>query len=191
MGLISMISDISLDQIRGDFVPHRPYKISILPKLSPPQLLLNLRVSLKYLTRRNTLQHPHHLGYRILRRKAQKNVDVVRGYPHLLNLKPMVLRYIQKNLFYLRPYIFLLNPFPIFRCPDQMIFGVVYRMRCPPDSHERSYTIFSLPSADAPFIPVHRTGFSGANCNKPSPYPGPGGKRISAIWAILFTPRTS
>jgi hypothetical protein len=78
----------------------------------------------------------------------------------------MVLRYIQKNLFYLRPYIFLLNPFPILRCPDQMIFGVVYRMRCPPDSHEGSYTIFSLPSADAPFIPVHRTGFSGANCNK-------------------------
>ena len=166
MCLLSMISDISLDQIGGNFVPHRPNKISILPKLSPPQLLLNLRVFLKYLTRRNTLQHPHHLGYRIPRRKAQENMDVVRCYPHFLNFEPMMLRHIQKDFFYLRTNIFLLNPFPIFRRPYQMIFRVVNRMRCPPDSHEGSYTIFSLPSADAPFIPVHRTGFSGANINK-------------------------
>ena len=170
MCLILMISNISLDQIRGDFVPHRPNKISILPKLSSPQLLLNLRIFLKYLTRRNTLQHPYHLGYRIPRRETQKNMDVVRGYPHFLNLKPMMFRHIPKYLFYLRPYIFLLNPFPIFRCPYQMIFGVVNRMRCSPNSHEGSYTIFSLPSADAPFIPVHRTGFSGANCNKSECY---------------------
>ena len=166
MCLISMISDISLDQIRGDFVSHRPNKISILPKFSPPQLLLNLRIFLKYLTRRNTLQHPHHLGYRIPRRKTQENMNMVRCYPHFLNLKSMMFRHIQKHLFYLRPYILLLNPFPIFRCPYQMIFGVVNRMRCSPDSHEGSYTIFFLPPADAPFIPVHRTGFSGANCNK-------------------------
>ena len=166
MSLISMILNISLDQICGDSVPHRPDKISILPKLSSPQLLLNLWVFLKYLTRRNTLQHPHHLGDRILRRKTQKNMDVVRRYPHLLNLKPMMLRHIQKDLFYLCPNIFPLNPFSIFRCPYQMIFGVVNRMRCPPDSHEGSYTTFFLPSADAPFIPVHRMGFSGANFNK-------------------------
>jgi hypothetical protein len=49
-----------------------------------------------------------------------------------------------------------------------MIFGIVNRMRCPPDSHEGSYITFCLPSADAPFIPVHRTGFSGANFNKGS-----------------------
>jgi hypothetical protein len=46
-----------------------------------------------------------------------------------------------------------------------MISRIVNGMRCPPDSHEMSYTIFFLPSADAPFIPVHRTGFSGANFN--------------------------
>ena len=163
MGLIPMISDISLDQFRGHFVSHRPDKIAILPKLSSPQLLLNLRIFLKYLTRRNTLQHPHYLRDRIPRRKTQKNVHVVRCYPHLFNLKPMVLRHIPKYLLYLRPNIFLLNPFPIFRRPHQMIFGIVNRMRCPPDSHETSYITFFLPAADAPFIPVHRTGFSGAN----------------------------
>jgi len=62
MSLLSMVSNISLSQIRGAFVPHRPNKIPILPKLSPPELLLNLRIFLKYLTRRNTLQHPHHPG---------------------------------------------------------------------------------------------------------------------------------
>ena len=91
---------------------------------------------------------------------------MVRRDPHLFNLKPMVLPHIQKNLFYLRSNIFLLYPFPIFRCPYQMIFGVVNRMRCPPDCHETSYITFFLPSADAPFIPVHRTEFSGANLNK-------------------------
>jgi hypothetical protein len=159
MCLTSMISDISLDQIRGDFLPHRPNKISILPKLSPPQWLLNPRIFLKYLTRRNTLQYPYHLGYRIPRRKTQKNMDVVQCHPHFLNLNPMMLRPIPKYLFYLRPYIFLLNPFPIFRCPYQMIFGVVNRMRCSPNSHEGSYTIFSLPLADAPFIPSTGRGF--------------------------------
>jgi hypothetical protein len=47
-----------------------------------------------------------------------------------------------------------------------MILGIVNRMRCPPDYHETSYITFFLPSADAPFIPVHRTGFSGANLIK-------------------------
>ena len=163
MGFISMISNISFDQFRGHFVSNCPDKISILPKLSPPQLLLYFRVFLKYLTRRNTLQHPHHLRNRILRRKTQKNMDMVRCHPHFFNLKPVVLRHIPKDLFYLRSNIFLLNPFPIFRCPYQLIFGVVNRMRCPPYSHETSYITFFLPAADAPFIPVHRTGFSDAN----------------------------
>ena len=166
MDHISMISDISFDQFRGHFVSHRPDKISILPKLSPPQLLLYFRVFPKYLTRRYTLQHPYHLGDGIPRRKTQKYMHMVRRDPHLFNFKPMVPRHIQKNLFYLRSNIFLLYPFPIFRCPYQMIFGVVNRMRCPPDCHETSYITFFLPSADAPFIPVHRTGFSGANLNK-------------------------
>jgi hypothetical protein len=43
-----------------------------------------------------------------------------------------------------------------------MIFCVVNRMSSPSDCHGVSYTTFHLPLADAPFIPVHRTGFSGA-----------------------------
>jgi hypothetical protein len=43
-----------------------------------------------------------------------------------------------------------------------MIFRVVNRMSGPSNHHAFSYITFHLPLADAPFIPVHRTGFSGA-----------------------------
>jgi hypothetical protein len=43
-----------------------------------------------------------------------------------------------------------------------MIFRIVYGMSSSSDTHEVSYTTFPLPSADASFIPVHRTGFSDA-----------------------------
>jgi hypothetical protein len=43
-----------------------------------------------------------------------------------------------------------------------VIFCVVNSVSSPPDTHVVSYTTFFLSSTDAPFIPVHRTGFSGA-----------------------------
>jgi len=84
------------------------------------------------------------------------------GHPYLLNLKTIMLRHLQKYLLRFVPYIFSLNPFPTFRRPYQVVFCVVNGVRSPSDSHEVSYTTFFLSSTDAPFIPVHRTGFSGA-----------------------------
>ena len=110
---------------------------------------------------RNALQYSYYVRYRISGWKTQKYMDVIRSYSHLLNLKPMTLSYLPKHLFNSITYIFSLNPFSIFGRPDQMVtwhrrphvpsFGL------PCDS----YIIFHLPLADTPFIPAHRTGFSG------------------------------
>lgn len=163
MNLITMIPNIPSDQICRNLIPYCPNKIPIFPKLPTPQFLLNLRILLKYLTRRYTLQHPHHLRNRIPRRKTQKYMHMIRRYPHLLDFKSMMPSYFLKNLLNLLPYIFSLNPFSILRRPYQMILCIVNSMCTPPNPHEDLYTMFSLPSADAPFIPAHRTGFSGAN----------------------------
>jgi predicted Fe-Mo cluster-binding NifX family protein len=135
MNLITMILNITLDQIRCDLISNRPSKIPVLPKFPSPQLLLYPRKLLKYLSRRDALQYPYYVCNRISRWKTQKYMNVIRSYPHLLNLKPMMLSYLPKHLFNSIPYIFSLNPFPIFRRPHQMVLCIVNRMCRPPDCH--------------------------------------------------------
>ncbi len=162
MDLIAMIPDISLDQIRRYFVSHCPGKIPILPKFSSPQFLPHLGKFLKYLAGRYALQHTYYLRNRISWRKTHEYVNMVRCDSHLLNLKTIILRYFRENLSCFISYILSFNPFPIFWGPDQMIFCVVNSVSSSFDSHGISYITFHLFATDAPFIPVHRTGFSGA-----------------------------
>ena len=103
------------------------------------------------LCRRDTLQYAYHMRYRISRWKTQEDMNVIRSYTNLLNLKLILLRNFPKNLLNLLPYILPLNPFSIFRRPHQMIFCIVNRMSSPSDCHGVSYTTFHLPLADAPF----------------------------------------
>ena len=135
MCLIMMIFDVTLDQIRRHLIPHCSDKISVLPKLSSPQLPLHFRKFFKHFTCRNTLQHPYYLGNRISWRKTQEQVHMVRRHPHFLNLKPMALRNLRKYLSYSPPYITSLNPFPVLGCPHQMIFRIVNRMSSSSDCH--------------------------------------------------------
>jgi len=142
MNLISMIFDVTLDQICRDFVPHGPCKIPILPKFPSPQLFPHFRKFLKYLTGRNALQHSHHPCNRIPRWKTQKYMNMIRCHSHLFYLKTIILCNLQKYLLRLIPDIFSLNPFSILRCPYQVIFRIVNGMSSSSDSHEVSYTIF-------------------------------------------------
>jgi hypothetical protein len=137
-----MIFDVTPDQIRCNFIPHPPCKISVLPKLSSPQLFLHLRKPLKNLTRRYTLQHSNHMGYRVPRRKIQKYMDMIWRYSQLLNLKPMVRRNVRKDFSDLPPNIFSLNPFSVFGRPYQVIFRVVNRMCTPPNCHAALISYF-------------------------------------------------
>ena len=135
MNFIMMIFDIPLDQICGHLVSHRPRKISILPKLPSPQLLLHLRKLIENLTPRYTLQHPNHVSYRIPRWKTQKYMNMIRSYFHLLNLKPMMRRNVRKDFSNSVSNIFSFNPLPVFRRPHQVVFRVVNRMCCSSDYH--------------------------------------------------------
>jgi len=180
MSLVSMILDVPLDQIRRDSVPNRSHKIPVLPEFSSPQLLLDLRKFLKYLARGNTFQHAHHLCNRIPRWKTQEYMHMIRCHSHLLNLKSIIFGNLRKYLPRLISDIFPFNPFAILRCPYQVIFCIVHGMSSSSDTHGASYTTFPLPSADASFIPVHRTGFSDAGLIKhllaylcPKPGTGP------------------
>jgi len=162
MNLIAMIFNVTFDQICCYLISNRPSKIPILPKFPSPQLLLHFWKLLKYFSRGDALQYPYHVRNRISWWKTQKYMDVIRSYVNLFNLIPMMLRNFRKYFLNLFPYIFPLNPFSIFRCPHQMVFRVVNRMSSPSNGHAFSYITFYLPLADAPFIPVHRTGFSDA-----------------------------
>src|SRR4030042_347088 len=142
MNLVSMIFDVALDQTRRDFIPHGPRKIPILPEFSSPKLFLHLRKSLKYLTRRNTLQHSYHFRNRIPRWKTHEYMNRIRCHFHLLNLKTIILCNFSKYLSRLIPDICSLNPFPIFRCPYQMIFCIVNSVSSSSDTHAVSYTTF-------------------------------------------------
>ena len=134
-----MIFDVALDQIRRDFIPHGPRKIPILPKFPSPKLFLHFR---KSLTRRYTLQHSYHPRNRIPRRKTQEHMNMIRCHSHLLNLKTIILSNFPKYLSRLVPNIFSLNPFPIFRCPYQVIFCIVNSVSSSSDSHAVSYSTF-------------------------------------------------
>jgi hypothetical protein len=135
MNLIMMILDVLLDQIRSHLVSNRPRKISILPKLPSPQLLLHFWKLIKNLTRRYTLQHPNHVSYRIPRWKTQKYMNMIRSYSRLLDLKPMVRPNLRKDLSNPFPNIFSFNPFAVFWRPYQVVFRVVNRMCTPSDCH--------------------------------------------------------
>ena len=142
MNLVSMIFDVALDQIRRDFIPHGPGKIPILPEFSSPKLFLHFRKSLKYLTRRNTLQHPYYPCNRISWRKTHEYMNMIRCHSHLLNLKTIILCNFPQYLSRLIPNIFSLNPFPIFRRPYQVIFCIVNSVSSSSDTHAVSYTTF-------------------------------------------------
>jgi hypothetical protein len=135
MNLIMMVLNIPFDQIGSHPVSNRPRKISILPKFSSPQLLLNLWKLIKNLTRRYTLQYSNHMSYRIPWCKTQKYMNTIWSYPQFLNLKPMMSCNVRKNLSNSFPNIFSLNPFTVFWRPYQMVLRVVNRMCTPSDCH--------------------------------------------------------
>jgi len=155
-----MILNIFFNHIRCYLVPNRSNKISIFPKLSALKLLLYFRVFLEYGTRTDALQHPYYPRYAVSWRKRQKNMDMIFRNLQRLYLKIVTFCYLLEYLFYSVPYMTLQNPFPVFRSPYQMIFGIIYRMTGSLQFHAISITYLFLPSAGELFIPVYKTGYS-------------------------------
>ena len=71
-----MILDVFPNHICRHLVVKGARKISIFPKLSTPQLFLDLKV-LEDDAGTDTPEYPNQLRYGVLRRKGQKSMDIV------------------------------------------------------------------------------------------------------------------
>ncbi len=135
---MTMVLNILLDYLSGDLISDRPDKKSILPKLTTPQLLLDLRIFSENLRRRNTFENTHHLRNRISGRKIQKKMHMIRSNFHLFNLKRELIGNAFEQLSHSLSNICSLDPLAIFRCPHQMVSGVINSMTGSFDRHARN-----------------------------------------------------
>src|SRR2546427_9439223 len=101
-------------------------QIPIFPKLSAPQLLPDLRKLLPNLLGADRLQQPHHRADRVLRRKTEKQMDMILVHLQFLNLKSVMPCNLPKQFPDPLPNRPLQHPFPILGRPHQMIAGVVH-----------------------------------------------------------------
>src|SRR5512137_1510728 len=69
--------NVSSDDVGRDLIPHGAGKIPVFPKLPAPKLILDLRVLLKNHTGTDALEHPHHPGNAVSRRKRQENMNMI------------------------------------------------------------------------------------------------------------------
>jgi len=138
-----LILNIFADQIRGHFVPHRPHKIPIAPKLPRPKLLLQPRKLLKHYLRAYTLQYLYNLCRRIFGWCRKKYVNMINLDPHCVNLKIILPRYLSKQLLYPLLQLFRQNMFPVLWNPHEMIFDVIDCMSSPFDRHAATISHFS------------------------------------------------
>jgi hypothetical protein len=160
---MSVVLEILLYRIACHLVSDCAYKVPIFPKLSAPQLTLDLRISPKDLFRTHALQYPHYLTNRVFRRYARKYMHMILGYLYFHNLTIPCCENLLKHLFGRISYLLFQYPLAILRCPDEMVSRVVDCMAHSFDSHAAYYT--RVLDYCNPFLPVlphgaSRVGFS-------------------------------
>jgi len=158
--LFAMVFNIISDHLCGYFVANGSSKISVFPKFSTPKLLLHFRMLFENYTGSDALEHPYHLGNRVARWKGQKDMDMV--FCDLKRIYPKAVLYgnLLKDFFGSFSKIFTQDPFSIFRCPYQVVLGIIDRMASSLHCHAVCISYLSLPSAGELFIPVYKTGYS-------------------------------
>ena len=133
--MFTMIRNVVPNHICRYFVANGAAKVSIFPKLSTPKLFFYFRVLLEYYDGTDILQHPYHLGGGVPRRKGQKDMDMVLCDLKGIYLKIVIYGNFLKDLFRSFFEIFSQDPFSLLRCPYQMIFRIIERMRSPFQFH--------------------------------------------------------
>src|SRR5271157_2290939 len=157
---MTMITNIFPDDFSRHLIADRSDEIAIFPKLTAPKMFLYLRMLSENYTSTDTLQHPNNFRNAVTRGKRQKYVHVIVSYFHHVYLETVGICYLLENLLHALAYVSTKYPFPILRCPYQMIFRIIHRMGCSLESHALNISYYSLPAAGKLFIPVHRTGYS-------------------------------
>jgi len=120
--------DVATYHIGRYLIPHRSHKVSIAPHFPSPQLLSQLRIPTKHLSRRDTFHHLYHPARAVPRRCHHKQVNMIGHHFHRVYLQLIPLGYPCKDLFQTLGQRLLQNQFAIFRNPYKMVLQVVDRM---------------------------------------------------------------
>jgi len=128
--LLLLILYIPTDNFGGNLVPNRSNKISIIPQLSAPKLLLDLWEFFEYYPCRHTLQYLHNPSRRISRRCWQKQMHMILIHLHRINLKFIPLRYLCEACLQPLCQIPLQYHLPLLRGPYHVILEIVNRVTC-------------------------------------------------------------
>ena len=131
----TMLLNVLPYDIVSDMFPHGSEEVSLFPKMTTPQLLLDLRKFLKNLTARYAFQNSNYLRNRVARWKRDQNVNVLFCNLALLYLKIKMSGNLQKQ--FLNPVTDVPNKYllPILRTPYKMISRFIYRMTCSAQNH--------------------------------------------------------
>ena len=161
---MSVVLEILLYRITLHFVSDCSNEIAVFPKLSTPQLTLDLGISPKDLFRAHALQNPYYLTNRVFWRYARTYMHMIGGgYLYFQDLTIPCCKNLLKQFFGCISQLLLQDPLAILRCPHDMVARIVDRMAHSFDSHAAYYTR-DLQYCN-PFLPVlphgaSRVGFS-------------------------------
>jgi len=133
--------DIFLNDLPSHTVADCTSEVSIFPKFSRPQSLLQPRELAEQLPRANALYRPHHLPDSVPWRKRYQQMYMVLCYFHFRYLKSILITDFPNHLFRSFPYLFSCEYIlPTLWTPYQMIIRIVDRMTRPLQCHASLYT---------------------------------------------------
>ena len=132
---MSLILNISANNVRSYCITYGPDKISVAPEFPGPQLFPQFRKLFKYFSGRYAFHYLHHLGRRISRRNLDKYVYMIIHYLHRIYCEPVLISYLSKYLFNISSNFTTQYTLSVLRYPYQMVFQVIYCMLSPSYHH--------------------------------------------------------
>ena len=155
--VVLVIADVALDHFCGHFVAYRACKITVFPKLTTPQLTLDLRMLLENRARTQALQPRYDLRDRQLGREGTENVNMILAHFQLFDFNAVGQANFQQQSVHPFTHRTPKNLFAIFGRPHQMIRCVIHAVRTTSKSHLFIVAITLPPSGyAAALIPPRR-----------------------------------
>jgi len=124
-----MIFNISFNNVTSHAVSDGASEITVFPQLSRPQAVLQRRKRAEQFPSTDAFDDPNYLPDRTLWGKRQQDMNMFSTDFHLNEFKIIFLTYFADQLFRTFPDLVVLKDFlSIFRTPNQVIAGIIYRM---------------------------------------------------------------
>jgi hypothetical protein len=134
-----LVFNIFTYYVRSHLISYASDEITVIPKFFLPQLFPQLWKCFKYLFRRYTFHYLYYLCRRVSGRCFEKNMHMILHHLHRVYSKLILICYSVKDSFGVVRYLFYKYIFPVFRCPNEVVFQVVDSVRCPSNAHAVLY----------------------------------------------------